>query len=244
MMKLWLMVIFAWCAVTVPAQAGQRYTACAKIKNFTTPVAINLETPPPFIDQRLTRAQLNQGQDAVHEDWLKRNAMQTVWSVQEMQTLGQAAGGWGMMSVIRSLAKPFDQFGSSYCPYFGTVELNMMYRTIISIPKEFKPGSCAYNVILEHEMRHHATNVKTVNEIIARLRQDLHTVITEVETSGSYVSRPQVDPRFKYMQSSLESAVTIYLNDTMQKTMNSRNQLIDSPAEYERADAAIKKCAE
>ncbi len=225
-----------------PASAAQTYTACAKVKNFVTPSKINLETPPPLIEQKQNRTQLNANQGAAHQAWIKQNNMQAVWSAQEIETLGQAAGGWGMMSMIRFTAKPYDAYGSAYCPYFGPVELNMIYRTIISIPNEFKPGSCEYSHILKHELRHHETNVTVAREVVARLEKDLPTIITEVEKSGSYVTRNQVDPRFKYMQASLEGAAQIYLSESMQKEMNRRNQLIDSPAEYQRTDGEIRKC--
>ena len=240
--KFHLLSLFLLLALQSPASAAQTYSACAKIKNFVTPSKINLETPPPFIEQKRNRVQLNSNQGSVHEAWLKQNNMQTVWKAQEMETLGQAAGGWGMMSLIRATAKPYDTYGTAYCPYFGPVELNMIYRTIISIPNDFKPGTCAYNLILQHELRHHETNVAVAREIVARLEKDLPTIITEVENSGSYVTRSQVDPRFKYMQESLEGAAHVYLNDSMQKEMQRRNMLIDTPDEYKRADAAMKKC--
>jgi hypothetical protein len=227
-----------------PAYAQGKYRACAGAKNFRTVLKVDLAIPDPHFDFSQTRRQLNNGREKMHEEWLKKNGMQTVWSADKMETVGQAAGGWGFISQFRSVAKPYDMYGMSYCPYFSAIELNMIYRTIISIPKNFKKGSCAFNIIMEHEMRHHATNVAVAQEVVARLKKDLPTIIEEIETSGSYVSRNLVNARFQYLQASLEDAINVYVQQSMTAEMRRRNNLIDSPEEYERSSRAMDGCAD
>lgn len=231
-------------AFSAVATAAPQFSACAREKNFTTSVKFNLETPSPTFDFTKTRKQMNAGQREAHEAWLKQNAMQTVWQADEMETLGTAAGGWGMMHQFRAMAKPYDRYGSSWCPYFGVIEINMIYRTIINIPKEFPKGSCGFNLLMAHEMRHHKTNVEVAQQVAARLRQDMPTIVAEVERSGTYVSRAQVDSRFKFMEESLKGALNVYIQQVMSSEMAKRNRLIDSPAEYERSSLEMRKCGD
>ena len=225
-----------------PVQAAQKYTACAKEKKFQTPIKIDLAIPDPHFDLSKSRKELNEGQEASHQAWLKQNQMETVWKASRMETLGQAAGGWGMITEIRATGVPYDRYGTSYCPYFQSVQLNMMYRTIISIPKNFKQGGCTFNHILEHEMRHHATNVAIVNQTVARLKKDLPVIIAEIESSGSYVSKLQAPARFQMMQNGLKEAVEIYMSHSMRNEMAKQNALIDTPEEYARGSVVIKEC--
>jgi hypothetical protein len=225
-----------------PSHAG-KYRACAGAKDFRTALKIDLAIPEPHFDFSKSRKQMNgDGEKEAHKEWLKKNGMQTVWSADRMETLGLAAGGWGLISQFRSVAKPYDSYGTAYCPYFRVIELNMIYRTIISIPRNFKKGGCVFNIVMEHEMRHHATNVAVAREVVARLQKDLPTIIAEIETSGSYVPRHQVDSRFRYLQASLEDAIDIYVQESMKAEMRRRNDLIDTPAEYERSSRKIEKC--
>jgi hypothetical protein len=221
-----------------------KYRACAGAKDFRTALKIDLAVPGPYFDFSQSRKQLNSDRQEAHEEWLKKNGMQTVWSADRMETLGLASGGWGLVSQFRAVAKPYDTYGTAYCPYFSAIELNMMYRTIISIPKDFKKGGCVFNTIMEHEMRHHETNVAVAREVVARLERDLPTIVAEIETSGSYVSRNQVDARFKFLRDSLEGAVNIYIQENMRTEMRRRNEKIDSPEEYERSSREVDRCDE
>jgi hypothetical protein len=233
----------AFCTMfAFPAQATQKYTACAKEKKFQTPIKIDLVIPDPHFDLTRSRKEINEGQEASHQAWLEKNQMETVWQASKMETLGQAAGGWAMLAEIRTTGVPYDRYGTSYCPYFKSVRLNMMYRTIISIPKNFGQGGCMFNHILEHEMKHHITNVEVVTETVARLEKDLPIILSEIESSGSYVSRPQTAARFEMMQEGLKEAVQIYMSQTMRNEMAKRNALIDTPEEYARGGVAMKEC--
>ena len=93
-------------------------------------------------------------------------------------------------------------------------------------------------------MRHHATNAAVAQEVVARLKRDLPTIIAEIETSGSYVSRNLVDARFQYLRASLEDAINVYVQQSMTAEMRRRNDLIDSPEEYKRSSRAMDECAD
>ncbi len=224
------------------AQAAQQYSACAKLKGFQTASVVNLTIPDPTFNLKQTRDGLNRNKQKSHEEWLKFNKMESIWRADEMETLGEAAGGWGLSSRLRMTAQPYDSFGSTYCPYFQSIGLDMMYRTIISIPSEFEPGSCAYNVIREHEMRHHTTNAAIVRKMVDRLKKDLPLIVADIEGSSSYIPRQQANIRWLSMQTDLTAAIKIYLEESMKAEMLRQNREVDSAAEYQRASAAINAC--
>lgn len=228
--------------VSAHASAAPRYTACAKLKNFQTATIVNLMIPEPTYDLKKTREALNKNKKKSHEEWLKFHKMESIWRADEMETLGEAAGGWGLSSRLRMTAVPFDSFGSSYCPYFQSIGLDMMYRTIISIPSEFRPGGCAYNVIKEHELRHHATNAAIVKAMVERMKHDLPTIVADIENSTSYIPRNQSSARWLSMQTDLTAVFKIYLEDSMRAEMQRQNRAVDSPDEYKKASAAISAC--
>lgn len=241
-MTRFLLLAFALLCYSSSASAAPSYSACAKLKNFKTATIVNLTLPDPTYNLKQTRDGLNRNKKKSHEDWLKFHKMESIWRADEMETLGEAAGGWGLSSRLRMTAIPFDSFGSSYCPYFQSIGLDMMYRTIISIPSEFQPGSCAYNVIKEHELRHHATNAAVVQKMVDRLKRDLPVIIADIEGSSSYVPRNQANVRWLSMQTDLTAAIKIYLEDAMKQEMVRLNREIDSPDEYKKSSAAISAC--
>lgn len=224
------------------ALAAPKYAACAREKNFRTEIVVNLDIPEPLFNFNVSRQGLNEGKQKSHEEWLKSNDMQTVWKASEMSTLGEAAANWGTMYSMRLTAKPYDSYGTSYCPYFQKVEMNMAYLTTITIPKEFKKGGCMFNEVLAHEWRHHTTNVAVMKEITEKLKKDLPVIIAEIETNTSYVTRSGADTRFQQMQQFLEDAVDVYMKESLSREMDKRNALIDTPAEYRRAGEVMIKC--
>jgi len=230
--------------IALPATeaAAAQYKACGKAKGFKTALKVDLEVPEPQIDMSVNRKQLNVGHDKIHSDWVQRNGMQTIWKADEMETLGLAAGGWALFHTSKFLAKPYDQYGTSWCPFFQKIEIGMMYRTIIHVPNDYKPGSCEYNIIMAHEMLHHETNATVAQIMVGKLREALPMIVAEVEHSAPAISRSKVNNHFKYMDESLKGAIDVFLTQTMQTEMQKRNHLIDSPAEYERASKAIADC--
>lgn len=227
---------------SAPAFAAQKYTACAKVKTFTPQITVNLSLPDPSYNFSLNRKELNAGKFNAHQAWLQANGMESVWKADEMETLGQAAGGWQSVISANVVAVPYDRFGTSYCPYIKTLDVGMIYLSSITIPKEFKQGGCAFTAIMAHEWKHHVANATVAHEITERLKRDLPQIITEIETSGSYVSKSEAKARFAFMQEALKDVVKVYMLENMREEMRKRNALIDTPEEYERTGKIVQAC--
>ena len=241
MLRFSALVVLLLC-LSAPAFAAPKYSACAKAKTFKTPIIIDLQTPDPVYNLTLSYEELNSGKNPILEKWVRDNKMEQVWQAKQMDLLGRAEGASASMTEVRALAAPFDKYGTSWCPYIQSVRVNVIYRTIISIPNTFKQGGCMFNHILEHEQRHHITNATVAHEIVARLEKDLPLIILEIENSMSYAAKSQVDARFTLLQHSLSDAVQSYMTHSMKLEMEKRNLLIDTPEEYKRAGVAMKEC--
>ncbi len=215
---------------------------CQGSKGFTTALNVNLETPPPVLDLKRSLSDINEGQNEAHEEWLKKNGMQTIWKAENMETAGTTAGAWGSFVDFKMTATAADTYGLLVCPYFKQINLNLMYRSIISIPKEFPGGSCAYKVIMTHELKHHNTNVKIVQDAVARFRKDLPLLVTEIEKSGAASPRGQIDATIATIKQKISDAFKIYLEDTIAREMKKQNELIDSPEEYTKGTRLLDEC--
>jgi len=230
-----LILVFA----TLPAYAA----SCKSLKDFQTGLKVDLQIPAPVIDQSMTRRELNKGEDARHKEWLKKNGMESVWSAGNLETAGLASGGSGLVFAFKLTGKAHDEYGFEVCPYFKTADVEMMYRTIISIPKEYPKDSCAYNVIITHEMRHHNTNVTIVKNAVTRFQKDLPTIISAIENGVPYIDHRTAQSTGENMKSQFEDATHVYLNQTIMKAMEQENSKIDSPEEYERSSKLLAECA-
>ncbi len=229
-------------ALLTAPPAHAKALGCAALKDFATRISVNVELPNVVYDFSKSRREINRNQHAQHEEWLKKNNMQAIWRASEMETLGYAAGGWGLSSGFRASAKAYDQFATYVCPYVMEVDLDMMYRTIINIPKDFPRNGCTFNLILEHERRHHATNAAIVKTYTGRLKDDLKVIVREIESSQPYVPRQNLQAAYAAMEQALKDALDIYLTQAIAIEMKKRNGVIDSPKEYMQTGALIDKC--
>ncbi len=232
-----LLTFFLLLAVPSFAFAG-----CADKKGFKTATKIDLSLPNALFDQSKTLKEMNEDQSLAHEQWLKKNGMETVWKASSMETYGLAAGGFGTAMQFAMTGKPYGPYGLDGCLYFKSIDFSMIYRTIISIPKEFMPGSCIHKVIFVHEMKHHNTNAEIVRKAVARFEKDLPVMVAHMEKSAAGVNHRFVQDEYKSMQQKMRDALDVYLKQEIAREMERQNSAIDSPEEYTSGSLLIKEC--
>ena len=219
-----------------PARAGN---TCASIKPFKSRVNIELTTPAdPYYKQGQKLADI-QSPERVQE-WLEENGLKGIWSADGMTTLGVTAGGSSSVWKMNLHAKPVDRYGVYYCVYFQDIDLEFFYRSMIIIPEEFSNKTCDYDVINEHELRHHVANKQAVELYIDRLRQDIMVMLRDMESG--YVPRARVQARMDEMQQGMRDAVEIYLGEYLSAEAQRLNALIDTPEEYASHDQRVREC--
>jgi len=228
----------------VLAFAGQGHAAsCLDTKKQPTHIRINLLLPDPVYDLSQSVAEINRGARERHQAWLEKNGMKSIWSASDMRTLGQAAGGWaGKFGYTIQPAK-YDVYATYYCNHFRALEIEIIYRTIIMIPKEIPQDNCAFSAIRTHELRHHEANVAAMRKYTRQLETDINSILAYLEQPVlPYQGKEKMPERLQQMKQGVESAVDVYYLDFVQREMEKLNHAIDSPAEYESQTLMIGEC--
>lgn len=242
-MKSGLAVIVCLLAVFCSAQVqAATQTTCQTIKPYKTEIVINLEVPDPYYDFTKNKNQVNAAGQASRDEWLARNNMHGVWSSNHMTTLGQASGGWAANYSWNIEGQPLDQYGAYSCIFVKRIEVNMMFRTMIIIPKDYPRKSCDFEVIHEHELRHYDVNRRVALKTAMQLEKDMPVVIMDLEQD--YIGRDKVEGRFEEIKKSVQDLVEVYFKQVMSEEMDHLNNLIDTPEEYSSHKTKVAACEE
>jgi hypothetical protein len=236
-MRPWLVLLLLLAAI--PARADE---SCADKKPASTDIVFNTTIADPYYDLTMDRETIQRDGRAIVSDWIRKNKMQDMWWADDLKTEGYASGAWGMYFRISYGAAPYDPYGAVFCPFFKTVEVDLMFRTLIAIPGEYKEKRCTYGVINDHEMKHYEANRKAAETYISRLKNDMPAIIARIEDGAA--SRGQIRDRFAEMQRSLTESVSAYFTKDMAAKTKELNDAIDTPAEYALRTRMMQDCGE
>lgn len=215
-------------------------SACEKIKPRPSVININLETPDPYYDLDRSLAYLNSDGGKGAEEWLKKNNMQNIWSSKHMTTAGRAAGGWGAYYQYRMDAQPVDSYWAYGCLFIEEINVEMMFRTIIQIPVEYPEGSCEFNFINEHELKHFQVNRDVAQKTAERLRKDMPEIIRILEQQ--HIGSDQLKVKAEEFKAGIKEMVDVYFQQVMAEEMERLNGLVDSPEEYAKSGELMDYC--
>lgn len=129
---------------------------------------------------------------------------------------------------INFLALPQNANNSRYCLIFKEVTVNVDYQTNMTIAKELEEGGCAYNSVLQHQMKHHHANEKVVDTLVEQLKNDLPAILSRFERS--YVYKKDIDIAYEEMIESVNGALKPYQMD-MDALIKDYAAYIDTPEE-------------
>ncbi|MCB2106843.1 MAG: hypothetical protein KDE14_04035 [Rhodobacteraceae bacterium] len=119
-----------------------------------------------------------------------------------------------------------------YCTRLEWVQVTFGYQDMqVYIGSDFKPGTCAFRVVYDHENEHVAINTYTLEEFAEPVRakmQDLANAETYVRTAVP----PTLDAMLLPYKRALDRAVAEF-----RQVQASRNGAIDTPGNYARTQA-------
>lgn len=216
-------------------------TICHGMKERPTKINVIYTIAEPVFDYSKTKAQLTAERRNDRQEWLNQHGLQTIWTADDLETAGLASGAWGMIWKFSMGGENVDRYGSYYCLHFREVELEIFYRTIIYIPKDYPQGSCRFDIVHEHEMAHHITNGLAVEKYLIQLEKDMPSIVHQMESYG-YVGRKSIEKRVEKLKQGIQDAVDIYVYEEMKKEMNENNAIIDSPESYAASSAEMQAC--
>lgn len=215
---------------------------CLQKKPFQSRVVINLEVPEPYYDLTQTKAYLNNDGGRSKREWLAKNNMTGIWSAEHMTTMGIAQGGWAVNYSWQLDPEPLDQYWAYACLYVRDMEINMIYRTMIMIPKEYPREGCDFEVIHNHELRHYKVNRMVALKTAKKLEDDMPLILRTLE--GHHIGSDRINDRVQEIKTSIRELVDVYFKQVMAAEMRRLNGQIDTPEEYSSHKKEVAACEE
>ncbi len=118
------------------------------------------------------------------------------------------------------------------CMWVDEINVNISYTPIIYIYNGYNYGSCKYDEVMKHELRHVNTDISTLNEYANYFQE------TAINTSKSIASTAPIDSSTTdaYQKKLSQAIATSMQNATeqMKKSITVKQRQIDSRAEYDR----------
>jgi hypothetical protein len=192
------------------------------------PCADSAEAPPAF------SFNVNLGQIAVTAN-LSRDQLQSLQSRRGgtgiragWQPIGLTLADVQMHTQVQIQAVPAGR--GRYCARLTAVEATMgVDRIDVFVANRYRPGSCQYESVLEHEMRH----VAIFRDAVQRFAPAVRRRLEETARALPAVSAPSADEAAKRLQARLQRQVQPIFKE-MNRAIDRANQLLDSPENYAR----------
>ena len=236
-MRFFLTLLILISGVSVAQAAEKKQTFCQKAKDFETELYVFVNDKKIDFDFTKSVSDLtNKRKDALDE-WADKHE-DAVWSsAHNLRVHGLNRAGVGVETEARMIAQPYDKYGVYYCPYIQKLEIRFYYNSTIFVASDFKKGTCDFDEIMKHEMKHHDINIAVIEETITQFKKDLPEMVKFLERK--YIKKEEVGKKFGQMKLSVRDAFEIYA-DIIVKEMTKRNDLLDTPEEYEKVGAACQ----
>ncbi|HEY0900646.1 MAG TPA: hypothetical protein VGD95_00855, partial [Micavibrio sp.] len=138
--------------------------------------------------------------------------------------------------------EPLDQYWAYACLYVKQLEINMIFRTMITIPKDYPQGGCEFEVIRDHELRHYAVNRKVALKTAKKLEEDMPVILQTLESP--HAGSDQLNTRAEDVKKSIQELVDVYFKQVMAAEMKRLNSQIDTVEEYSSHDQQVAACEE
>lgn len=122
------------------------------------------------------------------------------------------------------------------CMYASKVDVKITLDPKIYIAREYAPGSCEYNAVLGHEMKHFKTDRDLVNKYTNIIVKAVNNTLIKVGYSHGPYDVSQLPALQKQIGGIIESVIQQF-SQNMNKERRVLQAQVDSLAEYQRVDA-------
>ncbi len=115
-----------------------------------------------------------------------------------------------------------------FCVYVSSVDVKFGYRSMdVFIASEYRPQSCEYRVILDHENQHVAINRNGIREYAPLLRQQLERQVQTLQPRFTADAQTSSDRKLTDLKEGLDP-----LLDGLDRALAQRNAVIDNDVNY------------
>lgn len=228
-------------AVSTPAMADTR-TECQRIKPAATDIAVELFMPEQRFANDLHGPAIVQGsaQNAFTQ-WANTSVADPVWVHADSRLSTFNGLALNIQTSFETDSRPVDQFGTEFCPFVTSAQVDILALGYASIPQEHKPDSCRGQTLAEHEVKHYQVNQYVLQQAVEKLRRDLPRMIRDLEAE-SLVPAAERLARGDSMKQTLQSAVEEYMSEEVAARLRTLNRQVDTLVEYERIKKLTQVC--
>lgn len=212
-MRIIVLLALLWIVIgSIPARA--QISACPP---YATPIKLNFVT-----DNAPTT--YNNDFNVTGIQTVMRRRGHAIAGVHQ-RPLGLTSSQLGFSITGQTYATPVN---AGYCVYLRSVEVKFGYRSMdVFIASEYRPQTCEYKTIMDHENQHVAINLGTLRLYAPRVRQELEQQLQLLQPRLTKNAQVSTDRKV----SDLTKALDPLLNE-MDRTMANRNAAIDSNVNY------------
>lgn len=214
---------------------------CLKFRDYATEIDFKYVSAPIKYDFARTRKTLTNAAKNRTKSWLEQNKghrwISGAGDYKQWHTNGVTEGSMNVTSEAELVALPYDRYGAYYCPYVKRLKIRVNYASVIKIAREIKKGTCQFNAVMAHEMKHHDANVTVTKTLAKRMEADIPEMIDFMERK--YVARQNVHKTFQIIKGGLGDALQVY-GEEISSRMKEFNGHIDTPDEYKRVAQTCK----
>lgn len=213
---------------TEPAALLMLVTAALCPAQAPPVVSLSFSQNTPVIDHSASTAQLS----AEKVDFVVAHKPGEVFRTGGI-TAGNVRAGFKV-----SYRKLFDPATGAGCVWSDRIDVMVDYSPTIHIARENKAGSCRYNAIMDHEMRHVGTDIVTLNEYNRTLQNAVQQ--TGNALGAQYAANPAAMQAQQTRFSDMIQKTVNRVMDDFQKTRALRQSQIDTRQEYLRLSSACR----
>jgi len=125
---------------------------------------------------------------------------------------------------------------SQTCLYVKKVTVVITLDPKIYVAREYAPGTCHYNAVLQHEMKHFRVDRDVVNKYSNIILQELNNTLKRVGYKQGPFPAAQTQPYQQSMGKLIATTISS-LSDIMNQERQKRQAGVDTLEEYRRVDA-------
>ncbi len=124
------------------------------------------------------------------------------------------------------------------CVWVDTISVDITLSPTIFIARDYPQGTCMFNAIREHELKHLAVDQRLMDRYVRDVQTALATEMQRQSITGPFPSSQE-----SVMQKQMQARVVAVMDTTMARLNADRRrqqQDVDSLAEYQRVNAMCK----
>jgi len=141
------------------------------------------------------------------------------------RALGLTSSQFGFAISGQTYANPLR---GGYCVYLRAVDVQFGYHEMdVFIASEYRPQTCEYKTIMDHENQHVAINRNTIKEYAPLVRQELERQLALLQPRFTAEPQASSDRKISDLQNKLDP-----LLDGMERAIQQRNAVIDTNVNY------------